>query len=297
MDEKALIIKYSKDVPGMSVLFQVENWLHFVTKDGLEMHTYLYPASNAKCVVISLHGLGSYSQPSGLIAKTLADAGCEVVAFDFRGHGKSQGIRGFINSVDDLVQDTLDFLLEIKKLYKDLPIFLMGGSIGGAVTINVSILAHSRIAGIILINPAIGINSRFEGCIRGISNCLASCCPTMPVYKGDLWSTSKNETLHKYWDENPYFYNGKVRIGTSAAVMNAMKSLRSKYHLVQNRLLLIQGTDDRITSVKKVNSFMKKVEVQDKTLLMYPGRPHSIVFEDAVYEIAAKIRDWVVERL
>lgn len=297
MEEKALIDKYSKYIPGMSVLFPIENWHHLVTRDGVALHTYKYPANQVKCVLLTLHGLNSYSQPTGVIAKVLAENGCEVLAFDFRGHGKSSGVRGYIENVDLLVQDTIDFVQEISSLYSGIPLFIMGGSIGAAVAVNVAIAMPEKFCGVILINPALGLNSRFESAIRGISNCLASCCPTFAVYKADAYRSTKNEHLHKYMRENIYYYQGKTRIGTSAAILNAMKSLRKKYKSLQNKLLVIQGSDDQVTNLKKVQSFMKKVETLDKTLLMYPGRPHSIVFEDAVFDIAGKIKDWVVERV
>ena len=296
MEEKSLIEKYKKLIPGISVLFTEENWLQLISKDGLMLYTYRYPATSPKSVLVSLHGLNSYSQPTGVIAKELAESGCEVLAYDFRGHGKSQGVRGYIRSIDDLIDDTLDYIQEIEKLYPGLPLFLMGGSLGAAVVTQVSIRIPEKISGIILINPALGINSRFEAVVRSVSNCLACCCPTYPVYKSDPFRTSRNEHLHEYIHENPYYYNGRIRIGTSAATLNAMKELRKCKKKVTARLLLIQGSDDKVTSIDKVMNFMKKVKVEDKTLLMYPGRPHSIVFEDAVYEIAAKIKDWVQRR-
>ena len=282
----------------MSVLFKIEDWHQLITRDHITLHTYKYPSPQPpRCVLLSLHGLNSYSQPTGVIAKILSDSGCEVLAFDFRGHGKSGGPRGYIESVDLLVQDTLDFIEDILQLYPGLPLFVMGGSLGAAVATNVSLKIGEKLRGIILINPAIGLNSRFEGCIRGISNCLASCCPMLPVYKADAYRSTSNIHLHEYMSQNPYYYQGKTRIGTSAAVLNAMKELRKSYGLVKNRILIIQGDNDQVTNLKKVNSFMKKIEVTDKTLRMYPGRPHSIVFEDAVFDIADKIKDWVLQRI
>jgi acylglycerol lipase len=296
MEEKDLIEKYKKYIPGISVLFPDENWTRLITKEGLELHTYRFPAQSPKCVLLSLHGLNSYSQPTGFIAKELAGTGCEVLAYDFRGHGKSQGIRGYIHSIDDLIDDTLEYISLIQQLYPGLPLFLMGGSLGAAVVTQVSIRIPEKISGVILINPALGINSRFESVVRSLSNCLAFCCPTYPVYKSDPFRTSRNEHLHEYILENPFYYNGRIRIGTSAATLNAMKEIRKSIKFVTSRLLLIQGSDDKVTSIDKVMKFMKKVQVEDKTLLMYPGRPHSIVFEDAVFEISAKISDWVQRR-
>lgn len=267
--------------------------MEFITEDGISLHTYKFPCENPKAVVITFHGMNSYTQPSGIIGKYLAESGFEVVAYDQRGHGKSAGLRGYIPSITVLIKDARDFITEIQKLYGGLPIFLIGGSMGGTLALNLSIEIPDIIKGVILINPAIGLHTRLESLLRGICICFSACVPTVGVLKGDLSRSSKNVTLHKYMEENPYYYHGKVRIGSSAAMLKAMKDIRGKYSLFNHPILVIQGSDDFVTSVDRVNEFMKIISVIDKTLLMYPGLPHSIVFEEAIFDISAKITTWV----
>ena len=40
----------------------------------------------------------------------MAENGITVVGFDFEGFGKSSGLRGYIENVDTLVNDMIDFL-------------------------------------------------------------------------------------------------------------------------------------------------------------------------------------------
>jgi acylglycerol lipase len=297
MAEEELIAKYSKTIPGISVMFPMENWMQFMTEDGIFLHTYRYPCSNPRGVAVFFHGMNSYTQPSGIIAKHLSLIGCETVGYDQRGHGKSGGLRGYVPSIEILIKDALDFIEEIEKLYRGLPMFLLGGSMGGTIVLNLSIRVPEKITGVILINPAIGLHTKLECMLRCLTTCFSSCMPTVGVVKGDLSRSSKNTTLHKYMDENPFYYHGRVKIGTSSALLRAMKDIRDEYHKFTHCVLVIQGCDDFVTSVKRVNEFMKSISVQDKTLLMYPGLPHSILFEEAVIDISEKIKKWVDERI
>lgn len=45
-----------------------------------------------------MHGLITYSNTAAHVAKELAKSGIIVAAFDYRGMGKSEGIKGWIES-------------------------------------------------------------------------------------------------------------------------------------------------------------------------------------------------------
>src|SRR4051794_29130403 len=60
--------------------------------------------------------------------------GYAIYGHDQRGHGLSPGNRGHINKFDDLVQDLHKFITFVNDR-ENLPIFLFGNSMGGAVTI------------------------------------------------------------------------------------------------------------------------------------------------------------------
>ncbi|MEC7277320.1 MAG: alpha/beta fold hydrolase [Bdellovibrionota bacterium] len=97
----------------------------------------------------------------------------EIVTFDFKGHGKSSGTRGHIDSVDDLCLDSLIFLNEEGK--KELPTVIMGLGLGAIVSLKIYHHYFSKLqsdlSGLILINPALKLHwkipSLFEGVARG----------------------------------------------------------------------------------------------------------------------------------
>ena len=66
--------------------------------------------------------------------------------------------------------------------------------------------------------------------------------------------------------EKPYFCHGRIRIGTYAAVMDMMMEARKKFYLVKVPVLVLQSEKDVANNVKRVNEFMKEVDVQDKTI-------------------------------
>lgn len=72
---------------------------------------------------------------AGNLSKNLADNGFTVVGYDQRGHGKSEGERGYIDDGKAVLNDCNNFIGAIFKAYPNIPIFLMGHGLGGLLSI------------------------------------------------------------------------------------------------------------------------------------------------------------------
>ena len=80
------------------------------------------------------HGLNSYIGHGAHLAHTMADKGYVVVGFDHRGFGRSPGKPGKVISLEQHLQDAIQFVALMKKDYGDLPFFCAGLSMGGMTT-------------------------------------------------------------------------------------------------------------------------------------------------------------------
>ncbi len=108
--------------------------LNLRTNDSLSLNTFLLrPKQEAKGTIILLHGIGSSHGRFRFFAPMLLDWGLNVVIFDMRAHGKSEGSYctfGYYEKYD--VQRLLD-ILEQKNIKQ--PIGVFGSSLGGAVAL------------------------------------------------------------------------------------------------------------------------------------------------------------------
>lgn len=90
-----------------------------------------------KGTVFMTHGYGS---DSGWLFQKIcinfATWGYAVFAADLLGHGRSDGLHGYLGDMDKVAATSLSFFLSVRKSdpYKHLPAFLFGESLGGAVT-------------------------------------------------------------------------------------------------------------------------------------------------------------------
>lgn len=63
------------------------------------------------------HGYGSYVGKFAYIGEKIAEQGFDFVGFDYRGFGKSEGVRGLI-STDIFIKDAVSFVEKVKEFYK-----------------------------------------------------------------------------------------------------------------------------------------------------------------------------------
>ena len=118
-------------------------WLR--TRDGIELSAWLVPAENSRANVIFCHGHGRNKGHVAGFLTTLHDAGCNVLAFDFRGHGDSPGHTANFGEKD--VDDLRDAVAYLEHRFPRKPVLLVGVSYGAAVSLE-SLLYLPEVKGV-----------------------------------------------------------------------------------------------------------------------------------------------------
>ncbi|WP_299625507.1 alpha/beta hydrolase [Pelagibius sp.] len=131
---------------------------HFITADAtaLPLKSWQPPAGEAPHgVVLALHGFNDYSNAFSASGPALAEQGLLVYAYDQRGFGAAPH-SGLWAGVDRLTGDLGDAAALLRARHPELPLFLLGESMGGAVVL--AALAGPnppQPAGVILSSPAV----------------------------------------------------------------------------------------------------------------------------------------------
>ncbi len=108
-----------------------------MTDDGLALLTQVWPTSQrapgtARGVVVLVHGLGEHAARYDHVARRLNGQGFNVVGYDHRGHGRSPGPRGGIETADDLCADLGRVIDAARKEFAG-PLVVVGHSLGGLI--------------------------------------------------------------------------------------------------------------------------------------------------------------------
>jgi alpha-beta hydrolase superfamily lysophospholipase len=96
------------------------------------VHYQSWPSENPQAAIIFLHGFGEHSGLYGRLAAELGAAGIDLWALDEIGHGRSDGERGIVGSLDDLEANGRRLTEIAREARPDLPLVIAGHSLGGA---------------------------------------------------------------------------------------------------------------------------------------------------------------------
>ncbi len=107
--------------------------VRFRTADGIELTAWLIPHPQPRGNLIFCHGHGRNRGHVAGLLQTFHDLGLNVLAFDFRGHGDSEGHTSTFGRRE--VQDLLAAEAYMSKRSPNQPVLLVGISLGAAVSL------------------------------------------------------------------------------------------------------------------------------------------------------------------
>jgi alpha-beta hydrolase superfamily lysophospholipase len=143
--------------PGKPVLEPRYEQGRFVAADGVQLPTrsWLPHDREVRAVIVALHGFNEYSNSFTIPGSYLSRRGIAFYAYDQRGFGGAP-VRGLWSGTAAYTQDLACFARVIHKRHPDVPLYILGESMGGAVAI-VALTGDNPpdVEGVILVAPAV----------------------------------------------------------------------------------------------------------------------------------------------
>ena len=94
----------------------------FETADGLTIYTeQALPRGKPKALVLLVHGYGEHCGRYRHVIARLTAHGYAVFTLDHRGHGKSEGVRAYCDTLDQFVDDLKVYFDQVKAQFPDQP--------------------------------------------------------------------------------------------------------------------------------------------------------------------------------
>lgn len=235
----------------------------------------------------------------------LAQMGFACFALDLQGHGRSEGLKAYVPSVDLVVEDCVSFFNSIKQeaSFHGLPSILYGESMGGAICLLIHLSNPDAFQGAILVAPMCKIsdNVRPRWPIPQILTFLARFFPTWPIVPTpDIMDKSVKVAEKKIIAAmNPLRYKGKPRLGTVVELLRITDYLSQKLGEVRLPFIVLHGSADAVTDPDVSRALYEEAQSEDKTIKIYYGMMHSLLFGEPDENIDIVRRDilsWLNDR-
>jgi alpha-beta hydrolase superfamily lysophospholipase len=249
------------------------------------------PGEHAKALIILVHGIGEHIGRYEHWLKKFNERGFAFVGFDLPGHGKSDGKRGHIKSYDQ-TDEMLDIIIrENSKTFPGLPIFLYGHSLGGGIVLDYLIRKDPRVKGAVVTSPYLRLAFEPAQFKIVLASVMESIFPSLIQSSGLIVEhVSRDAKVVEDYKNDPLNHD-KISVSLFISATNAATHSLSHAENIRIPLLLLHGSDDKLTSVEGSREFASKCS--HATLKIWEGGYHELhneVFKDDVFTFIA---DWL----
>ena len=266
------------------------------TKDDLKINLFSNQIKSKKGVILVTHGMGEHALRYSEMARYFTEAGFAVVAFDIRGHGTSEGKRGHTPSYDLLMDDIDRIYDKVKSDYLDAPVVLFGHSMGGNLILNFLLRRKRKVAGAIVTGPYLKLGfepPKWKIILAKLSsNILPSLSQPTELEKPALTRTS--QVVRDYEDD--HLVHDRITSSFFINVHYAGQYAIDHAHRITTPLLIMHGSEDRLTSPKGTIEFIKNARDHVSSKI-WDGLYHELHNEPERNEVFLYELNWLKELL
>jgi alpha-beta hydrolase superfamily lysophospholipase len=267
---------------------------------GLDLYYQSWnPEGKVRAILVIVHGLGGHSGLYTNIVEHLLPKQYAVYGLDLRGHGRSPGQRGYINTWAEFRDDVRAFLEMIQKQQPRCPIFLFGHSMGGMIVLDYTLRYPqdaSALQGVIVSAPSIGEVGVSPIRIL-LGKMLSRVWPRFSLNTGlDKSSGSRNEEiLTSYTQDQLRHTLATARFSTEFFATLAWIHAHAAEWQVP--LLILHGSADRVALPEGSELFYQRVTYPDKQRIEYPGAYHDLHCDINYPEVLTDLQTWMDQHL
>lgn len=256
--------------------------------------------SEPHAIVALVHGLGSHSGLFDTIVHALVPQGFIVCGLDLRGHGRSAGQRGYIHSWDEFRLDLDHFLDHIRTTYQPpdtpLPLFLIGHSLGGIISLDYALRQPESLAGVVAIAPALGCVGVPPLKLR-IGKILSKLWPRFTLSTGLNHAAASRDPaiLLRYQNDPLRHTQGTARLATE--FMKTTRWIHAHAPRLQCPLLILHGSADQVALPEGSERFFNNVRFPNKTRHEYEGSYHDLHNDTDYPTVMNDLAQWLHDQI
>ena len=274
-----------------------EGWLEFRhTKargtSRLYRQSWL-PDSETRAAILLVHGLGEHSGRYNNLAAQCTACGYAVHTLDHYGHGKSDGMPGHVERFSVFVDGVRALRDDVRATEPDLPLFLLGHSMGGLLAATFLDEDQASFQGCVLSGPALRSEAEPPALVMALVRAIAWLAPTAPLLGLDPSGVSRDPDVVAAYVRDPLVHHGKLSARLIAEFTTASRKALADAPGIRLPLLVMHGEDDKLTMPAGSRELYEKAGSTDKTLRLWPGLYHEIFNEPEKLEVIGEMLDWM----
>lgn len=273
---------------------------HFVARDGYRLPTRVWRGEGPpQAVVLALHGFNDYGKAFAAPASWWAQRGITTYAYDQRGFGEAEQ-RGIWPGVATLVCDMQEAVALLRRRHPDVPLYLLGTSMGGAVVLAAAgapcaedgSAPPPELAGVILAAPAVWGRATMNPFYRASLWLGARIMPWNRVSGRGLGIVpSDNVEMLRALAGDPLVIK-QTRIDAVHGMVNLMDAALAGAPRLRTRALVLYGANDEIIRKKPTRLMLASLRAP-RRVAYYPAGYHMLLRDLQASVVWRDILTWI----
>lgn len=239
-------------------------------------------------VVVISHGYGEHIGRYERLADALVGNGAAVYAVDHVGHGKSEGERVLVQDFEDVVTDFHALDETARREHPDLPVVLLGHSMGGLIAARYAQRYGDTLAALVLSSPLVG---RWDA---GSQLLALDEIPDAPL---DVTTLSRDPGVGETYAADPLVWHGPFKRATLEAMQRALEAIAKGPSLGDLPLMWIHGEDDQLVPIAGSRigiEHLRGTHVVERT---YPQARHELFNELNADDVTAAVIEFIQRQI
>jgi len=265
---------------------------------GAKLHLQRwFPDDDPKAIILLVHGYAEHAGRYQYFAEHCVGKGYAVFAIDHWGHGQSDGTPGYVPDFS-VFHDGVDQLLACAKQdFPELPVMLVGHSMGGLISATYLLSEQSEFTACVLSGPAIKAAEEPSAFLKAISGFLSRFFPKLGVIELDPNGVSRDPQVVTDYLADPLVYNGKMGARLAAEMLSNMTKIQKNAGKISLPMLLLHGEKDSLAAAEGSRFLESQISSSDKTLTIYTELFHEIFNEPEKDKVLKDMTDWLDKQL
>ena len=253
---------------------------HFRGYDNIELFYQSWEVDEARGTIVVTHGQAEHSECYNRLAESLATFGWNTIGWDLRGHGRSEGKRGYAGSFADYVKDLKIFSEKIFTNKKNHPYFLLGHSMGGLINTRALIdYGDMGFKAATFSSPALGLAIEVPVIKDMAAKILNRWTPSLTLNNEVKHEElSHDEEIFKSYDNDPLRHD-RISLSVYQGMLENFDYVMLNANKITLPVFLQVAGDDLIASRKASERFYERIGSKQKDLKIYKGFYHEIFNE------------------
>jgi acylglycerol lipase len=255
------------------------------------------PEGEPKAVLLIVHGLAEHSGRYMNVVHHFVPLGYGVYGIDHLGHGKSDGKRVYVQRFEDYT-DTLKIYFDMVRQWQpDLPIFLVGHSMGGLIGALYLLDHQAELTGAVLSGPCVKVPDNVSPATVLMGRLLSVLLPQVGLLGLEAEGVCRDPAVVEAYVSDPLVHTGKTTARLAAELLKAMERITAEAARITLPLLLVQGSADKLVDPDGAQMLYDTVGSGDKEIEVYDGFYHEVFNEYEHSRVLGDIETWLEAHL